>query len=439
MKKLLLSLFGIGVVFLFMPSAAFAADTTPITQYTSDILGILTLLATLFSTIFLIKGGYTYMTSSGNPQALENAKKTIRNALIGLAIVIGASTISSILTHAFGTPVNPSSGGAINLSPIQPVVPQGGVVQLLVDAIIGVIQNIILSGAKPLVDGVISMLTTTPSLVTNSVVFNFWLVILGITDTLFAIIIAILGFHFMSSSAFGFEEVDLKHVMGRIVLAFLGANMSIFLIDRIISLSNALVNTVLNASGGLAQAWVLNVINPATILSGPNGIGLLTLLFMLLFLALTIVLLLYYIGRLIILSLGAVLSPLIFLLWALPAGADFAKISIRTYLITIFTVFIHVVTIQIASSFLTVTSQAGTNTLISLLVGIGLFFTLLKIPGMLINMAFYSAANAAVRGVGSQVSNIFSSSNTAENTNGNGGSIENDKRPVIKEARTVDL
>ncbi len=75
MKKLLLSLFGIGVVFLFMPSAAFAADTTPITQYTSDILGILTLLATLFSTIFLIKGGYTYMTSSGNPQALRMPKK----------------------------------------------------------------------------------------------------------------------------------------------------------------------------------------------------------------------------------------------------------------------------------------------------------------------------------------------------------------------------
>ena len=439
MKKLLFFLCGIGVVFFITPRTVFAADLSPITSYTSDLLGILVLLASLVSTVFLIKGGYTYMASSGNPQALEGAKRTIRNALIGLAIVIGASTISSILTHAFGTPVNPTSGGAINLSPITPVAPQGGVVQLLVDAIIGVLQNIILSGAKPLVDGVISMLTTTPSLVANSVVFNFWLVILGITDTLFAVIIALLGFHFMSASSLGFEEVDLKHVMSRIVLAFLGANMSIFLIDRIISLSNALVNTVLNATGGLAQAWVLNVINPATILSDPNGVGLLTLIFMLLFLVLTIVLLLYYIGRLIILSLGAVLSPLVFLLWALPAGADFAKISIKTYLITIFTVFVHVVTIQIAASFLTVTNQAGTNSLISIIVGIGLFFTLLKIPGMLINMAFYSAANAAVRGVGSQISNMFSSNTTSENSSESHYSMNQDKRPILKPRREVDL
>jgi hypothetical protein len=328
-------------------------------------------------------------------------------------VVIAAGTLSTILTHSFTTAVNPANTEVVSLEPIEPVKPEGGLTQVMIEAISGVLQNIILSATKPLVDGIISFLTTTPSVANNSVIFNFWLVILGITDTLFAIVIALIGFHFMSASAFGFEEVDIKTVMFRIILGFLGANISIFLIDRIINLSNVLVQTVLNATGGLTQAWVLNAFDPGN-LSNPgtlvNGTELITLIFMLLFVILTVVLLFYYIGRLIVISLGAVLSPHIFLLWTLPFGADFANIAIKTYLITIFTVFVHVVTIQVASSFLSVSQQSGTNSLISVLVGVGVFFTLLKIPGMLINMAFYSGANQAMRKVSSQVMNVISSS-----------------------------
>jgi len=80
-------------------------------------------------------------------------------------------------------------------------------------------------------NGISAFLTNTPALSTNSVVFNFWLVMMGITNSLFAIVIALLGFQVMSASTFGFEELTLKEILPRIGLAFLLANTSIFLID----------------------------------------------------------------------------------------------------------------------------------------------------------------------------------------------------------------
>ncbi len=408
MKKFVLTFLGVAGMFLASPLTVHAADLSNVNTYTTDLLNVLTILGSLVATIFLIKGGFTYITSSGHPESLQAAKKTIINSLVGLALVIAASTVSAILTHSFTTPINSTQSGAIALSTIQPKTPQSGLVQVMINSYVGLLQNIVQSATKPVIDGVISFLTTTPSLVTNSVVFNFWLVILGITDSLFAIVIALLGFHFMSSKSLGFDDVDLKQVMSRIILAFLGANISIFLIDRIISLCNVLIQAVLNSTGGIAEAWVLNAFSAENITSGNTP--LVTLIFMCLFVILAVVLLLSYISRLIVIALGAVLSPIVFLLWTLPATADFAKIAIKSYIVTIFVVFVHVVTIQVASSFLSVTQQSGTNSLISIFVAIGLFFTLLKIPGTLFQMAFYTSMNGAFRKVGGQVMNVISSS-----------------------------
>jgi len=415
MKKLILTLLGGAGVFLASPLTVYAADLSSVNTYTTDLLNILSILGSLVATIFLIKGGFTYITSSGHPESLQAAKKTIVNSLIGLALVIGASTVSAILTHSFTTPINSAQSGAIALSPIQPKTPQSGLVQVMINSYVGLLQNIVQSATKPVIDGVISFLTTTPSLVTNSVIFNFWLVILGIADSLFAIMIALLGFHFMSSKSFGFDDIDLKQVMSRVILAFLGANVSIFLIDRIISLCNILIQAVLSSTGGITQAWVLNAFTVENITS--NNTPLITLIFMCLFVILAVVLLLSYISRLIVIALGAVLSPIIFLLWSLPATADFAKIAVKSYLVTIFVVFVHVVTIQVASSFLSVTQQSGTNSLISVFVAIGLFFTLLKIPGTLFQMAFYTSMNGAFRKAGGQVMNVISSAGAEQSVN----------------------
>ncbi len=400
-------LFSFLVVFMSWANPAYAAESPDIATFTTQTLNTLIIFATLATTFFLVKGGYTYITSTGKPDALESAKTTIRNALIGLVLVLSAALISSLLTHAYTTPNSPSDTVPLTLQAITPEKPPGGLTQLILDAVNGFLQNIVLSATKPLIDGIVSFLTTTPSVLTNSVVFNFWIIMVGITDSLFVLLIAVLGFHFMSASTFGFEEIEFKHLLPKIGLAFLGANSSIFLVDWINVSSNVLVNTLIKATGGLDKAWVLDSVNLLKIVNGE--VAIITLIFMLLFVILAAVLLLFYIMRLITISLGAVLSPLIFLLWAVPKFSDFAEISVKTYIMTVYTVFVHVVIIQLTSSFLALPGQSGTNSLISVLVAIGLLFTLLKTPSVMLQLMFYNTGRGMVRKMGGQIMNVITS------------------------------
>ena len=396
------------LVLLFAASTpVHAASNSDVASFTTQTLNVLLIFASLGTVVFLIKGGYSYITSNGRPDSLEHAKTIIRNALIGLVLVLSASVLVSVLSNAFTTPSIPSATTPLELQPIVPADPPGGLTQVILDAINGFLQNIVQSATKPLVDGIISFLTTTPSILANSVVFNFWLVILGITNALFALLIALLGFHFMSASTFGFEEIEFKHLLPRVGLAFLGANSSIFLVDWIVLLCNTLVKALLTATGGLTNAWILNSVDLLKIIDGDAAI--ITLIFMLLFVILSAVLLLFYIMRLITISLGAVMAPLIFLLWALPKFSDFAEISAKTYIVTIFTVFVHVVIIQLASAFLAIPEQVGTNSLISILVAIGLLFTLLKTPGIMVQLMFYNTGRGMFRKMGGQIMNVITS------------------------------
>lgn len=404
--KLFISFCFLGI-FLSVTNPAYAAESPDLTAFTTQTLNTLIIFATLAATFFLVKGGYTYITSTGKPDALESAKTTIRNALIGLVLVLSSALVSSLLSHAYTTPGSSSDTAPLTLQAIKPEKPPGGLTQLILDAVNGLLQNIVQSATKPLVDGIVSFLTTTPSVLKNSVVFNFWLVILGITNSLFVILTAVLGFHFMSASTFGFEEIEFKHLLPKIGLAFLGANSSIFLVDWIIVLSNVLVNTLINATGGLGKAWILDSVNLLKIVNGEAAI--ITLIFMVLFVILAAVLLLFYIMRLITISLGAVLSPLIFLLWAVPKFSDFAEISVKAYITTVYTVFVHVAIIQLASSFLALPEQTGTNSLISVLVAIGLLFTLLKTPSFMLQLMFYNTGRGMVKKIGGQIMNVITS------------------------------
>lgn len=414
---------------LIPPSVFAVSNNVEIAQFSTTAINTLTIIASLVATFFLIQGGYIYITSAGKPDALESAKKTIRNALIGLVLVLSANTIVSLLTGAFTTPTIPLNGNALNLTPLEPVAQTGGLAQVLTDAIASLLQNVIQSATKPITDGIVNFLTITPALSSNSVIFNFWLIIVGIADSLFALLIAILGFQFMSASTFGFEELELKQLLPRIGLAFLGANTSIFIIDWIVQLANVLVSAILHATGGLNQMWIANAFNPATI--STDQIALITLIFMVLFLILAVVLLLFYITRLIVIALGAVLSPLLFLLWTVPKFSDFAEISAKSYLVTIFSIFIHVVVIQLAASFLTLPGQMGTNSLISILVGVGLLMTLLKTQSFMIQLMFYNSGRSMIKKVGGQLMNVISSKQSES------GAVAQSTDKTIKTARKV--
>jgi len=74
-----------------------------IEQRISSIIAIfLSLLGVIFF-ILMIYGGYNWMTAAGDEKKVEKAKDTIRNALIGLVIVIAAYAISVlVITRLWG-------------------------------------------------------------------------------------------------------------------------------------------------------------------------------------------------------------------------------------------------------------------------------------------------------------------------------------------------
>jgi hypothetical protein len=393
-------------LFFIFPFTVLAQTTVPeVSSFSSDTLNIITLIASVAAVLFLIRAGYIYITSTGKPEALEEAKKTIRNAFIGLILIIAANVLINVLTGGLTGTGETNSSGNLPITQIETVKPSGGLTQVLIDAINGFLQNVVESASQPVINGVLGFLTSTPQPLGNSTINKFWLITLGITDSLFVVVIALLGLQLMSASTFGFEEIEFKHLLPRIGLAFLGANTSLFLADYVVKAGDSLVSGVLNVTGGLNHAWITNAISVTNLTT--QATPLIILIFLLIFLVVAIVLLFMYVTRLIVISLGAVLSPFVFLLWLLPKTSDFAELSIKSYFVSVFMVFIHVVTIQLAGSFLTLPEQNG-NSLISIAVGIGLLFTLLKTPQYMMQFVLFSSGTGAIKKIGNQIMNVMS-------------------------------
>jgi hypothetical protein len=100
-------------------------------------------------------------------------------------------------------------------------------------------------------------------------------------------------------------------------------------------------------------------------------------------------------------------------------------------LVTIFSIFIHVVVIQLAASFLTLPGQVGTNSLISILVGVGLLMTLLKTQSFMIQLMFYNSGRSMIKKVGGQIMNVISSKKSED------GSVPEPVNTTVKAARKV--
>ena len=89
------------------PAYAQTADVARIETFIKNIIQILVTLAGVTATVFFVWGGFRYITSSGSPDQLEGAKKTILYSALGLAIALGAFVLSNIVsdlaTTAFGS------------------------------------------------------------------------------------------------------------------------------------------------------------------------------------------------------------------------------------------------------------------------------------------------------------------------------------------------
>jgi len=132
-----------------------------------------------------------------------------------------------------------------------------------------------------------------------------------------------------------------------------------------------------------------------------SDLGLGGLLIMIAFLVLTVMLLVYYVGRLITLYIGAVLSPIVMLLYLIPAFKDFAITALKTYLMTIFVLFVQVVIMQLASSIFSGMLQNDTsgqpNTLMALIVGLATVLALLKTQGVMQELSHAASTPRAAR------------------------------------------
>ncbi|MBX4186746.1 MAG: pilin [Candidatus Doudnabacteria bacterium] len=77
------------------PSSRLSTELTDIVRLVLQIVG-------LIAVGFLIYGGFQYITSSGNAEQTESAKKTIQNAIIGLLVIILSYTIVTVIINAIG-------------------------------------------------------------------------------------------------------------------------------------------------------------------------------------------------------------------------------------------------------------------------------------------------------------------------------------------------
>jgi uncharacterized membrane protein len=64
------------------------------------IINIALTVAGLVAVLFLIIGGFRYITSAGNEETAEQAKKVIINAVIGIVVIILAFVIVRVISNA---------------------------------------------------------------------------------------------------------------------------------------------------------------------------------------------------------------------------------------------------------------------------------------------------------------------------------------------------
>ena len=73
---------------------------TSITAFILKIINIALAIAGLIAVLFLIIGGFRYITSAGNEETAEQARKIITNSIIGIVIIILSFVIVRVISNA---------------------------------------------------------------------------------------------------------------------------------------------------------------------------------------------------------------------------------------------------------------------------------------------------------------------------------------------------
>jgi hypothetical protein len=79
-------------------------DTAPIVTLFNQLMTAGLTLAAIVCAFFLSLAGFQWMTAGGSPRAVESAKSSFTNALIGLAIVALCKVLANLVASALGAP-----------------------------------------------------------------------------------------------------------------------------------------------------------------------------------------------------------------------------------------------------------------------------------------------------------------------------------------------
>ena len=114
MKSLKRSVYYLSFVLLLAPSYVLAQLSAPRNEFGlpgdtgSTITGEVGIYVNLFlglvgliAVVFLVYGGFRYITSGGNEESAEAAKKIITNSIIGLIVIIMSYIIVTVIINAF--------------------------------------------------------------------------------------------------------------------------------------------------------------------------------------------------------------------------------------------------------------------------------------------------------------------------------------------------
>lgn len=85
------------------PVLAQTAEVGQIQTFIQSVIQVMVTLSGLIAAGFIVWGGVGYITSSGNPEALDRSKKTILYSAIGLTLVLGAFVLSNMVSQLAST------------------------------------------------------------------------------------------------------------------------------------------------------------------------------------------------------------------------------------------------------------------------------------------------------------------------------------------------
>lgn len=82
----------------FNKAAGAAGSNIGLIIFVSNLIKLAFVIAGLIALINIILAGYTLLSSAGNPKEVEKATSSLLYSLIGLAVMVGAFTIISIVS-----------------------------------------------------------------------------------------------------------------------------------------------------------------------------------------------------------------------------------------------------------------------------------------------------------------------------------------------------